>query len=138
MGFGTRRTFLADAAFKYARYLVTHKVPPTRSQSLREALGFAKGYVGLQGVDEVLASRRVTGSVQESLDARAERVPRDTLRVDMVRFLEGLMVESATEVKVLVGFLLFFLHSRARVGDALRADREPPRRPGRVGRLRLP
>ena len=43
----------------------------------------------------------------------------------MVRFLEGLTVDSATEVKVLVGFLLFCLRSRARVGDALRADREP-------------
>ena len=64
-----------DAAFRYARYLVAHKAPPTRAQSFREALGFAKGYVGPQGVDEVLASRRVTGAVQESLDARAEWAP---------------------------------------------------------------
>ena len=42
--------------------------PPTRAQSFCEALGFAKGFVGLSGVDEVLSSRRVAGSVQESLE----------------------------------------------------------------------
>ena len=115
-----------EAAFRYVRYLVAHRAPPTRAQSFREALGFAKGYVGLAGVDPVLASRRVVGAVQEALDERAERVQRDVLTVPMVRFLEGLLSEDhGVELKVLVGFLLFCLHARARVGDAIRGDKEP-------------
>ena len=114
-----------DVAFLYVRHLVAHRAPPTRAQSFREALGFAKGYVGLQGVEAVLSSRRVVGAVQEALDSRAERVQRDTLKVLMVKFLESAIAGGPTEYQVLVGFLLFCVHARARVGDAVRGDKEP-------------
>ena len=114
-----------EVAFKYVRYLIGSRAPPTRAQSFREALGFAKGFVGLKGVDQVLTSRRVTGSVQEALDARVERIQRDPLTVEMVKLLEAAMMQRTGADLVVLGFILFCLHGRARVGDAIRADREP-------------
>ena len=115
-----------STVFTYMRFLVDERAPPTRAQSFREALGFAKGYVGLQGVDEVLASRRIAGSVAESLDAKPVLKQRDPLSAEMVRELEAYVVSDCEPSScVLAGFMLFCVHARARVGDAIRADLEP-------------
>jgi len=112
--------------FAYLRFLTTESAPPSRAQSFREALGFAKGFIGLWGVDDVLSSRRVSGEVVASLDRRAEKKQQDVLPVVMVHALEELICspECNAHDKVFVGFVWFCLHARARVGDALRADRE--------------
>ena len=111
--------------FQYLRFLVSERAPPTRGQSFREALGFARGFVGLAGVEDVLGSRRVAGSVQEGLDRREIRRQRPPLTASMVMRLEAFMVDASREQRVVAGFVLFCLHGRARVGDALRADVEP-------------
>ena len=113
--------------FSYLTFLATEGAPPSRGQSFREALGFAKGFIGLGGVDAVLASRRVHGQVLASLDRRREKRQRDVLPVIMVKSLEELVCSSTANVgdKIFAGFVLLCLHARARVGDALRADREP-------------
>ena len=47
-----------SVGFAYAESLRTEGAAATRLQSWREALGFAKAYAGLEGIDEVLESRR--------------------------------------------------------------------------------
>jgi len=113
--------------FDYVSFLAEDGAPATRAQSLRKALGFAKGIVGLAGVDAVLSSRRVMGGIQASLDRRRERRQRDVLTVPMVQFIEAAVLDDATPLvqKVVAGTIAFCLHGRARVGDVLRGDSEP-------------
>ena len=112
--------------FEYMDSLVASGAPATRAQSFREALGFAKGFVGLRGVDAVLRSRRVSGCVSACLDTRRMRRQRDPLHREVVEHLESeiLLSESVDDIDF-VGFVLFCIHCRVRVGDANRLDKEP-------------
>jgi hypothetical protein len=55
-----------DTIFRYFDDLNLEGAPPTRASSFKESLNFSKGYVGLEGVTEVLSSRRIQGAALTS------------------------------------------------------------------------
>jgi hypothetical protein len=108
------------AGFAYADSLRTEGAAATRLQSWREALGFAKAYAGLQGVEAVLDSRRITGSALRCFATKRVQVKRQQLSVKMVTMLEDIVC-SGTEDRcdrIFAGFALFCVYGRLRVGDA--------------------
>ena len=113
-----------DVVFKYLDDLLMEGAPPTRAQSFTEALNFAKGYVGLQGVHDALSSRRVHGAVLASYARKDVRKQRSPLTKAEVVSLELFMTDDTSPDKerdgILAGFVLFCLYTRTRVGDACR------------------
>ena len=119
-----------DVVFKYLDDLLMEGAPPTRAQSFTEALNFAKGYVGLQGVPDALSSRRVHGAVLASYARKGVLKKRAPLTKAEVLSLESFMMDDSTDPdmprdKILAGFALFCLYTRTRVGDAARICIEP-------------
>ena len=108
--------------FAYAESLRTEGAPATRLQSWREALGFAKAFAGLEGVDEVLESRRISGSALRCYATKRIQVKRQQLSVRMVTALEDVVCDSRADSRdrVFAGFALFCVFARLRVGDAAR------------------
>ena len=84
-----------DVVFKYLDDLLMEGAPPTRAQSFTEALNFAKGYVGLQGVHDALSSRRVHGAVLASYARKDVRKQRSPLTKAEVVSLELFMMKSS-------------------------------------------
>ena len=118
-----------EAVFKYLDDLLQEGAPLTRAQSFTEALDFAKGYVGLQGVPDAL-SRRVHGAFLASFARKDIRKQRSPLRKAEVVSLEFLMMDESASPdmerdKILAGFALLCLYTRTRVGDASRISVEP-------------
>jgi len=116
-----------DIVFKYLDDLNLEGAPATRGQAFKEALNFAKGYAGLEGVSDVLASRRVIGSALASYSRKREPNKRLPLTKVEMQCLERFVVDSAGPMRdrVLAGFALMCAYGRLRVGDASRLDREP-------------
>ena len=119
-----------EVVFKYLDDLLQEGAPPTRAQSFTEALNFAKGYVGLQGVPDALSSRRVHGAVLASFSRKGVRKQRSPLTKAEVVSLELFMMDESASPdmerdKILAGFALFCLYTRTRVGDASRISVEP-------------
>ena len=57
-------------------------------------LAFAKGYIGLDAVDEILGSARLRGLVRMSLANKRILVQRSPLTVEMLASLERYVVEA--------------------------------------------
>ena len=119
-----------EVVFKYLDDFLQEGAPPTRAQSFTEALNFAKGYVGLQGVLDALGSRRVHGAVLASFACKDVRKQRSPLTKAEVVSLELIMMDESISPdmerdKILAGFALFCLYTSTRVGDASRISVEP-------------
>ena len=118
------KTFpLSEVVFKYLDDFLQEGAPPTRAQSFTEALNFAKGHVGLQGVPGALSSRRVHGAVLASFARKDVRKQRSPFTKSEVVSLEFFMVDESASPdmerdKILAGFALFCLYTRTKVGDA--------------------
>jgi hypothetical protein len=108
------------AGFAYADSLRSEGAAATRLQSWREALGFAKAYAGLRGVEEVLDSRRISGSALRCYATKRVQVKRQQLSVNMVMSLEDIVCSTAEDRRdrIFAGFALFCVFGRLRVGDA--------------------
>ena len=108
------------AAFAYADSLRSEGAPATRLQSWREALGFARVYVGLRGTEEVLGSRRITGSALRCFATKRMQVKRQVLSAKMVMSLEDIVDDEDEDRRdrVFAGFALFCVFGRQRAGDA--------------------
>ena len=119
-----------EVVFKYLDDFLQEGAPPTRAQSFTEALNFAKGYVGLQGVPDALSSRGVHGAVLASFARKGVRKQRSALTKAEVVSLESFTMDESISPdmerdKILAGFALLCLYTRTRVGDASRISTEP-------------
>ena len=108
------------AGFAYADSLRTEGAAATRLQSWREALGFAKAYAGLRGLEPVLDSRRIAGSALRCFATKRVQVKRQELSVKMVTVLENVVCNAAEDRRdrIFAGFALFCVYGRLRAGDA--------------------
>ena len=117
-----------DTVFRYLDDLNLEGAPPTRADSFKQALNFAKGYAGLEGVPEAVGSRRVLGAALSSFSRKRELSKRVPLTKAELLRLEAFLLEDAPGTerdRVLVGFILFCTFARLRVGDASRIRIEP-------------
>ena len=120
--------------FQYMEDLLYEGAPPTRAQTFKESLNFAHGFVGLQGVRDVLTSRRIQGSALSSLARKSEPKKRSPLTKAELVLLEQFVVRGSDEDpgrdaswrdRCMAGFALFCVYCRLRVGDASRIHSEP-------------
>ena len=109
------------------RYLIDSAgVAATRGASFRGAVAFALGYFKLVGASEFLDSRRCIGAMHVGLGTLKEREQCQPLTTKMVADLERAVVRTTDpDFAIFGGFVLFCLHGRLRVGNAIRARREP-------------
>ena len=116
-----------ERAFKYLLSLSQDRAPPSRATSWKEALGFAKGFCGLDLVEAALGSSRVKGIALKSFSPKEMQVKRDPLTLEQVRLLEMHVCDPAAEAqdKIFGGFLLYCVGARLRVGDAAKISQEP-------------
>ena len=66
-----------DEAYDYIQFLDKTDAPPTSALAFKQALGFAKGMIGLKGVDEILASARFRGAVEKVYRKKAPKKTKD-------------------------------------------------------------
>jgi hypothetical protein len=116
-----------DTVFRYFDDLNMEGAPPTRAASFKESLNFSKGYVGLEGVTEVLSSRRIQGAALVSFARKRGTRKRLVLtKAELLSVEDFLSNPSGPQRdRILAGFLLFCVYGRLRVGDASRISSEP-------------
>ena len=115
-----------EAVLLYLHSMEKDGAAPTRALGLQEALGFALGYLQLDGAEETIKCRQVRGLVQKLLSAKGERHQAAPLPAAMVMRLEEMVATTPPCEDVVVGgTMLMCTHCRSRFGDLVRADVEP-------------
>jgi hypothetical protein len=128
-----------EVAYAYVDDLGATRAPATRAVSFKEALGFAKGALGLVGAERALGSARFRGAVFSSFKRKRITVKAVVWKAAEVDKMEAIVCgaaglgEEGTDLTsgltlqeaVLVGFVLFTLHTRSRFGDSARIQAEP-------------
>ena len=115
-----------DLAYVYVDELRKNNAPATRANSFRSSLAFCKGTLLLPGVDEVLASSRVTGSAHRSFLNKRLLKQRDALTVSQVEVLEMIVSgDYPMKDRVFAGHCLLCVYGRLRFGDSQHIEEEP-------------
>ena len=101
-------------------------------------MAFSKGAVGLEGVDEILQSGRVTGSAHRSYLTKRVLRQRDALTVRQVTTLEIIVSGSdfPLQDRVFAGHCLLCIYARLRFGDSQGIESEPQVEGGYLGESR--
>ena len=121
------------AAHEYLSHLKSISAPPSRAPSFLAACHFAFGVAGFSKGPEIAASARCVGSAAISMADLRERMQRDPLQALWLSSAESEIVKAeAGESEILsdpeavmLGFLVFCLHSRSRCSDAAKVVKEP-------------
>ena len=118
--------FREATAYEYARDLYDDEAPATRASSFLEATLLASALLGL-GSEDLLQSARLKGAVFGSFERKRLTDKKDGLTVAAVTGLEKLVLENQRDKadRVFAGFAAWCVHTRQRVGDALRVVNEP-------------
>ena len=130
-----------NKVYAYVGYMRDHGLPATRATSFVEALGFAMGLLGLDGVSDILSSRRVKGAALASFKRKRLTTKRAPLTVSMVSDLEHMAGDGIAENNLdslMAGFCCFVLHGRMRLADAARITKEPEVDVGSTSSVRDP
>ena len=102
-------------------------VAPSRGHGFRGCLGFCGYYLGMDGVTAVLASKRCLGAQVHGLARKSLTECALPLSVREVQKLEECLFSTERRAfdRIASGFVLFCVHGRLRVHDALRICIEP-------------
>jgi len=93
--------------YRYARALAEENAPPTRAQSMLEAVRFVSGTWGCDLKLEELISARVLGATQASSDRKRLLKQRPPLQACTVAKLEAYLFSGApVHDRILAGFVL--------------------------------
>ena len=115
-----------DACYDYLCEMRAAKKPPTFGRKFTEALGFCHGVLGLEGADECVASRRLSGASLSLLSRKEFDRQCDDLEVGHVMLLERASVElESGPDKTFAGFNIFKTHARCRHADTYHCAEEP-------------
>jgi hypothetical protein len=88
------------------------------ARSFVQALNFCKGVLGLQGVSELMRSRRIAGSAQNQYTKKPPLEQRDPLTLSQVQALESMACKAPScQDRAAAGAFCFMLYSRARMSD---------------------
>ena len=118
--------------YRYARSLADENAPPSRASAFLGAIGLACGTLG-SPTQATLHSARVKGATLRSLKRRrpVERRPPLPMAVvisfeeALVQYVGGGPSEITLTDAVVLGFILFCVHTRFRTADAARIRVEP-------------
>ena len=118
--------FREATAYEYARDLYDDEAPATRASSFLEATLLISALLGLESED-LLQSARLKGAVFGSFDRKRLTVKQDGLTVAAVTGLEKVVLDDQKDNadRVFAGFAAWCVHTRQRMGDALRVVDEP-------------
>jgi len=107
-----------SVVYGYLCSLRTNKEAATKSSSFKSSLAFSMGMLGLDGVEEVLSSSRISGAVFHQLLTKPPLKQRRPLLADEVYRLEMICREGLDiRDQVFAGFLLFLVFGWARSND---------------------
>ena len=129
--------FTEAVVYRYVAALYNDEAPATRSSSFMEAAVFTKALLIFDGNLELLSSSRIRGAIEGSFDRKSLLVQRDPLPYRLVAALEEWVVSGLEDdhATIIAGFVLWCVHTRQRVGDALRVTQEPTLDPPGSGAL---
>ena len=124
-----------QAAFAYLAHLRSIGAPPSRADSFIRAALFAFGCLRFNRGHAIGASSRCQGKAAMSMAEKRVQRQRDPLKAAWLRLAEAEVARATTEDEcerclndveaIILGFLLFCVHSRSRCSDAARILAEP-------------
>ena len=91
--------------------------PPTRGSAFVEALAFSSGVLGLDGAEEAIKAREVTGAALSSFRKKRPDSQAPPLPAALVTFLEEVVLGKAGftwEERIFAGFCCLCIHTRSR------------------------
>ena len=121
-------------AYSYMDCLRYEGCAASKPMAFLEAVGFAKGTLGLMRTDAVRSSVRVKGLASADLRTMGPQVKRDPFTSEVLGRMESVVAAAGEDdaedgwddqSRCFVGFLLFCLHTRSRFADAARVKVEP-------------
>ena len=115
-----------DACYDYLCEMRVAKKPPTFGRRFVEAMGFCHGVLGLEGAEECIASRRLSGASLSLLSRKEFDKQCDDFEVAHLKLLEHATVNlDSGPDKVFSGFNTFKTHARCRHSDTFHCCDEP-------------
>lgn len=107
-----------DKCYEYVKHLRSVGAAASVPSDFRSALAFAMGVVGLDGVKDVLESRRITGVAMSVFVKKRKLKQRKNLTVPMIKTLERLTCEApAIQDRIGSGTFTLTMYLRSRFGD---------------------
>ena len=114
-----------ERVYEFAKWCARERRPATRVEGVVEAIGFARGVIGLENVDDTVASGRIRGSGHKQYMTKRQTRQAAALTRRMVGCLEQLAINGSGPDQVLAGDACFCIHTRARYSDAANIAQEP-------------
>ena len=111
--------------YQYVCDLADAHRPATRANSLLQAVGFAKGVIGLDNTELVLSSRRVRGAAYRNFGRKRVLRKRSALTKVMLSHFEKGCLRGSKKKRILCGSGCVLGHTRSRYSLLRRTKKEP-------------